>query len=113
MERPGYERFGLVTNPFQDLASETIDEIVLYHVQQEWDESLEAIKQDVLELKRKAAVALVGKMGLGKTQRLRVTAQQAQQVDAYACCVDAVRGPAGIAELAKAMLAARRGRGKG
>jgi hypothetical protein len=84
MQRPGYERFALISNPFHDLASESLDEIEVFHVLQEADEAFEAIKQEVLEKARKAFVFVVGPLGSGKTQRLRVTAAQAQHVGAYA-----------------------------
>lgn len=84
MQRPGYERFALVSNPFHDLASESLEEVEVYHVLQEADEAFERMKQEVLEKSRKAFVMVVGPLGSGKTQRLRVTAGQAAAVDAYA-----------------------------
>jgi type II secretory pathway predicted ATPase ExeA len=83
MQRPGYERFALVSNPFHDLASESLDEIEVYHVLQEADEAFERMKQEVLERSRKAFVLVVGPLGSGKTQRLRVTERQAAAVEAY------------------------------
>jgi hypothetical protein len=83
MQRPGYERFALTSNPFHDLASESLEEIEVFHVAQEADEAIEAIKQEVLERARKAFVFVVGPLGSGKTQRLRVTASQAASVGAY------------------------------
>src|ERR1041385_4203902 len=83
MQRPGYERFALVSNPFHDLASESLDEIEVYHVLQEADEAFERLKQEVLERSRKAFVLVVGPLGSGKTQRLRVTERQAAAVEAY------------------------------
>jgi energy-coupling factor transporter ATP-binding protein EcfA2 len=83
MQRPGYERFALIANPFHDLASESLEEIELFHVHQEADEAIEAIKQEVLEKARKAFVFVVGQLGSGKTQRLRMTASQAEHVGAY------------------------------
>src|SRR5687768_18089356 len=84
MQRPGYERFALVSNPFHDLASESLEEVEVYHVLQEADEAFERMKQEVLEKSRKAFVMVVGPLGSGKTQRLRVTIRQAAAVEAYA-----------------------------
>lgn len=84
MQRPGYERFALVSNPFHDLASESLEEVEVYHVLQEADEAFERMKQEVLEKSRKAFVMVVGPLGSGKTQRLRVTVGQAAAVEAYA-----------------------------
>ncbi len=84
MERPGYQRFGLIANPFHDLASESLEEIELFHVPQEEDASFEALKQEVLERQRKALVMIIGPVGAGKTQRLRLTEAQAPKVDAWA-----------------------------
>lgn len=84
MQRPGYERFALVSNPFHDLASESLDEAEVYHVVQEIDEPFERMKQEVLEKARKGFVIVVGPLGSGKTQRLRVTSGQAAAVDAFA-----------------------------
>jgi hypothetical protein len=80
MERPGYERFGLVVNPFHDLSSETLDEIEAYHVSQQTDVAFESLKQQVLERQAKAVVLVTGAQGMGKTQRLKVTESQAKRV---------------------------------
>ncbi|MGB0652469.1 MAG: hypothetical protein ACPGQL_04650, partial [Thermoplasmatota archaeon] len=83
MEQPGYERFGLISNPFQDLSSETLDDIELFHVEQEMDASFNDMKQEVFEKQRKAVVAMVGPLGVGKTQRLQVTLAEAVKVGAF------------------------------
>jgi type II secretory pathway predicted ATPase ExeA len=84
MQRPGYERFALISNPFHDLSSEALEEIELYHVCQESDDAFEGLKQEVLERQRKAFLFIVGPLGAGKTQRLRVTEAQARRVGAFA-----------------------------
>lgn len=108
MQRPGYERFALVSNPFHDLASESLDETEVYHVTQEADEAFERMKQEVLEGTRKSFVLIVGPLGSGKTQRLRVTAGQADAVEAFSLFLNLGEAPpdpvAAIAEgLAKAV----------
>jgi type II secretory pathway predicted ATPase ExeA len=116
MQRPGYERFALIGNPFHDLASESLDEIELFHVTQEADEAFEAIKQEVLEKARKAFVFVVGPLGSGKTQRLRVTAAQAAQVGAHAHYLNLGEAPpdpvAAIAEGLTDAVAERKAKGK-
>lgn len=84
MQRPGYERFALVSNPFHDLASESLQESEVFHVTQDMDEQFERMKQEVLERTRKAFVLISGPLGAGKTHRLRVTEAQAKAADAFA-----------------------------
>lgn len=76
----GYERFGLVANPFQELASEGIDDADLLHVDQEPDTFLKALKEEVVEKQRRATVVLLGALGTGKTQRLLVAQSEAVQL---------------------------------
>ena len=82
LEKAGHERFGLVRNPFQDLASETLAGAEYLHVDQEADTALKTIKEDVLEKRRKALVALVGPLGVGKTQRLVVATDEGRRLGA-------------------------------
>lgn len=84
LERPGYERFGLMANPFQDLTSETVGEIEAFHVDQDIDANLSTLKQDTFEKRQKGMVAIVGPLGVGKTERLCVTQAEAQRVGAFA-----------------------------
>lgn len=83
MQRTGYERFALFSNPFHDLASESLAETEVFHVTQESDEAFERMKQEVLDGSRKAFVLIAGPLGAGKTQRLRVTRSQAEEVGAF------------------------------
>ncbi len=80
----GYERFGLVKNPFQDITGEQLEEVGLLHVNQPIDEVLQSIRDDVLDRRRKAAVALVGAMGTGKTQRLMVAKSEFEEAGGVA-----------------------------
>lgn len=105
MQRPGYERFALVSNPFHDLASESLDETEVYHVTQEVDEAFERMKQEVLERTRKAFVLIVGPLGSGKTQRLRVTAGQADAVEAFSLFLNLGEAPPDpVAAIAEGLL---------
>jgi len=83
-----YERYGLTSNPFRDLASENLDEVGLYHVNQEVDETLRTIKDEVFDKENRAVVAIVGPHGSGKTERLLVTAADAKERGAFAVYYD-------------------------
>ncbi|MCI4343758.1 MAG: ATP-binding protein [Thermoplasmata archaeon] len=83
-----YERYGLTSNPFRDLASESIEEVGLYHVNQEVDETLRTIKDEVFDKENKAIVAVVGPHGAGKTERLLVTMAEAKERGAFAVYYD-------------------------
>ncbi len=74
-----YERFGLTGNPFRDLASESQDELLLQHVNQDVDRTLESIREEVADKENHAVVAILGEIGAGKTERLRVTAAEARE----------------------------------
>src|ERR1051326_2995283 len=105
MQLPGYERFALLSNPFHDLASESVAEVEAYHVTQEADDAFERMKQEVLERSRKAFVMVVGPLGSGKTQRLRVTAGQAKEVGAFAHYLNLGEAPPDpVAAIAEALL---------
>src|SRR5688500_594973 len=108
MQRTGYDRFALTSNPFHDLASEGLQETEVFHVAQEADEAFERMKQEVLDGSRKAFVLVSGPLGSGKTQRLRVTLAQAEAAGAFALYLNLAEAPpeplaaiaSGIAEAA-------------
>jgi len=83
-----YERYGLTSNPFRDLASESLEDVSLYHVNQEVDETLRTIKDEVYDKENRAVVAIIGPHGAGKTERLLVTAAEAKEHDAFAVYYD-------------------------
>lgn len=83
LQRSGHQRFGLLSNPFQDLSSEGMEEAEMLHVDQVVDDNLRAVKEAVLEHQRKAVVAIIGPMGTGKTQRLKVIVNEAERLGAY------------------------------
>ncbi|MCI4373485.1 MAG: hypothetical protein L3K02_07590 [Thermoplasmata archaeon] len=83
-----YERYGLTSNPFRDLASESLDDVSLYHVNQDVDETLRTIKDEVFDKDNRAVVAIIGPHGAGKTERLLVTAAEAKERGAFAVYYD-------------------------
>ncbi|MCI4369056.1 MAG: hypothetical protein L3K09_05800 [Thermoplasmata archaeon] len=83
-----YERYGLTGNPFRDLTSDSLEDIEVFHVDLQIDESLNTIKDEVLEKENKALVALVGSLGTGKTHRLRLAQAQAKDRGAYCVYLD-------------------------
>ena len=78
-----YDRYGLTSNPFRELASESLADIEIYHVRTRVDEGLASIKEEVLEKENRALVALVGPLGAGKTQRLLLAAFEARERKAF------------------------------
>jgi hypothetical protein len=83
MPKDTYERFGLTGNPFRDLASETIDLVDIFHVDQEFDEELKEILEEVAEKENKAIVAILGSLGVGKTQRLMLISNYARRKEYF------------------------------
>lgn len=77
LQQRGYERFGLTQNPFQDLTSDNAEGVPETHVDQDVDKFLRGVMEDVVDGRRKATIALIGPMGAGKTQRLRVAQAEA------------------------------------
>ncbi|HKV90687.1 MAG TPA: hypothetical protein VJQ43_05775 [Thermoplasmata archaeon] len=83
MPAPSYERYGLLSNPFRDLASESLADVELFHVNLEIDRLLETMREEVLAKENRAIVALVGLHGAGKTERLLLTAAEARSRKAF------------------------------
>lgn len=77
MERSGYERYGLLGNPFRDLASETIDTIEMLHVNQPFDRDLMSMAEEVREHINRSVVLMMGGHGMGKTERLMLIQNEA------------------------------------
>jgi hypothetical protein len=88
MPAPSYERYGLVSNPFRDLASESLDDVELFHVNLELDRLLETMREEVFAKENRAIVALVGLHGAGKTERLLLTAAEAKSRKAFSVYFD-------------------------
>jgi type II secretory pathway predicted ATPase ExeA len=79
MPTGSYERYGLTGNPFRELASENLDDVTIYHVNQAADTSLRTIFDEVLDKENRAVVAVTGPQGAGKTQRLLLAAAAAKE----------------------------------
>ncbi len=109
-----YERYGLTSNPFRDLASESLDDVSIYHVNQEVDETLRTIKDEVFDRENRAVVAIVGPHGAGKTERLLVTAAEAKERNAFAVYYDVPGKTARVLRgVAAQFLAVSASKGKG
>ncbi len=83
-----YERYGLTGNPFRDLATENLEDVTLFHVNQDVDQSLQSIREEVYDKENRAVLALIGELGAGKTERLRFTLAEAQERKAFAVYFD-------------------------
>ena len=75
-------------NPFRDLASETLENVTLFHVNQDTDQNLRRIKDEVLDKENRAVVSIIGELGAGKTERLRVAAAEAKEEHAFCVYLD-------------------------
>jgi type II secretory pathway predicted ATPase ExeA len=78
-----YDRYGLTSNPFRELAAESLSDVEIYHVRTRIDEAIASIKEEVLEKENRAVVALVGPLGAGKTQRLLLAASEGHERKAF------------------------------
>ncbi|MCI4330815.1 MAG: hypothetical protein L3K19_03070 [Thermoplasmata archaeon] len=74
-----FERYGLTSNPFRELASESLQDIGVYHVNLDIDQNLQAIRDEIWERENRVVVAIVGSHGTGKTERLLLTAAEARE----------------------------------
>jgi len=83
-----YERYGLTGNPFRDLATENLDDVTIFHVNQDVDQSLQAIREEVFDKENRAVIALIGELGAGKTERLRLTHAEAKERQAFTVYFD-------------------------
>jgi hypothetical protein len=88
MPAPSYERYGLTSNPFRELASESLSDVELFHVNLDLDRALDAIREEVFSKENRAVVALVGLHGAGKTERLLLTASEAKARKAFSIYFD-------------------------
>jgi hypothetical protein len=83
-----YERYGLLGNPFRELASENVPDIELFHVNQRVDETLRVIAEEAFDKENKAVVAIAGIHGAGKTERLLLLAAEARSRKAFTVMFD-------------------------
>jgi hypothetical protein len=86
---PGaYDRFGLIGNPFRDLASESLSDVEIFHVNLSVDESLAPIKEEVFAKENRTVVAIIGHQGAGKTERLLLAASEGTARGAFVVYYD-------------------------
>jgi len=83
-----YERYGLTGNPFRELATENLEDVAIFHVDQDVDQSLRAIREEVFDKENRAVISIIGELGAGKTERLRVTEAEAKEQKAFAVYFD-------------------------
>lgn len=83
MQKSGYERYGLRSNPFRDLSSESLESVDIFHIEQPFDDELDRMKEEVMYKENKAVVAILGGLGAGKTERLLLAASEAKQNDVF------------------------------
>lgn len=88
MPGTSYDRYGLTSNPFRDLSSESLEDVGVYHVNLDVDQVLDTIKEEVFEKENRALVALVGLHGAGKTERLLVAQSDAKERNAFCVYFD-------------------------
>ncbi len=83
MEKTGYDRYGLSSNPFRDLSSESLENVDIFHVSQNIDDELSVLKEEIFDKENKAVVAVLGDYGFGKTERLLLAANEAKKNKAF------------------------------
>ena len=88
MPGSAYDRYGLTSNPFRDLSSESLEDVEVYHVNLDVDRSLDTIREEVFAKENRALVALVGLHGAGKTERLLVAQSEARERKAFCVYYD-------------------------
>ncbi len=88
MPGSSYERYGLTSNPFRELSSESLPDVEVFHVNLDVDRSLDAIKEEVYAKENRATIALVGLHGAGKTERLLLTQAEARDRKGFAVYFD-------------------------
>jgi type II secretory pathway predicted ATPase ExeA len=101
--RGGYDRYGLTGNPFRELSSESLENVDIFHINQDIDGDITTIKAEVAEKENKAFVAVLGGLGAGKTERLILAASEASATKAFHVYCDLA---AGTHEPVKGILAA-------
>src|SRR5271156_1590804 len=110
----GYERYGLLGNPFRDLSSETLDDVTIFHVNQENDATLRGLREEIYAKENRAFVAVVGPHGAGKTERLLVAQAEAKANGATAAYFDVTtKAPWVLKGVATAVIAASSGQKRG
>ncbi len=88
MPAGSYERYGLTSNPFRELASESVEDVTIFHVNQESDQTLRSILDEVLDKENRTVVAVTGPQGVGKTERLLLAVAEAKERKAFSVYYD-------------------------
>ncbi|HTZ61346.1 MAG TPA: hypothetical protein VMC82_01705 [Thermoplasmata archaeon] len=88
MPGSSYDRFGLTSNPFRDLASESLEDVEIYHVNLDIDRTLDTIREEIYAKENRALIALVGLHGAGKTERLLMAQEEARDRGAFSVYFD-------------------------
>ncbi|MGP8077102.1 MAG: hypothetical protein ACLQD8_04890 [Thermoplasmata archaeon] len=83
-----YERYGLTGNPFRDLASENLEDVGIFHVNQDVDNTLRTIKDEVFDKENRSIIAVIGVLGAGKTERLLLAAAEGRERKAFTVYFD-------------------------
>ena len=83
-----YERYGLTGNPFRELASENVEDVGIYHVNQDVDDTLRTMKEEVFDKENRSVVAIIGVLGAGKTERLLLAAAEGRERNAFTVYFD-------------------------
>jgi type II secretory pathway predicted ATPase ExeA len=68
----------------------------LFHVNQETDQNLRSIKDEVYDKENRAVVVIIGELGAGKTERLRVTAAEAKEQHGFCVYYDITEKTPGV-----------------
>jgi len=68
----------------------------LFHVNQDTDQNLRTIKDEVYDKENRAVVSIIGELGAGKTERLRVTAAEAKEQHVFCVYFDIAEKTPGI-----------------
>ena len=68
----------------------------MFHVNQETDQNLRTIKDEVYDKENRAVVVIIGELGAGKTERLRVTAAEAKEQHAFCVYFDITEKTPGV-----------------
>lgn len=96
MTSASLDRYGLTSNPFRELASESVQTVELFHVDLQIDEPLRQIKEEAFGKDNRAVIALTGGYGVGKTERLKLADAEARARGVFHVYFDVSPKTAGV-----------------